>query len=164
LVDCECQTFKENRVFITRATFSGNLGGLGGADAKCQQSADAAKLGGRWKAFVSGNGVAAADRFVTDGPWFENGSHALVFANRAAMRKGPAINVNRDEFEADDKVSMYWTGTQVSGAPAANCGSWNSSASAEKGTQGQVNTVLPAWVAAGDYACNTTASLLCLEE
>ena len=42
------------RVFITTASYAGNLGGLVGADAKCQAAATGAALGGTWKAILSG--------------------------------------------------------------------------------------------------------------
>lgn len=42
------------RVFITSTTYDGNLGGVLGADAKCQTRAGAAALGGTWKAIISG--------------------------------------------------------------------------------------------------------------
>ncbi|MDD3021100.1 MAG: hypothetical protein PHX61_09035, partial [Alphaproteobacteria bacterium] len=43
------------RVFITSATYGGaGLGGVIGADAKCQSQAGTAALGGTWKALISG--------------------------------------------------------------------------------------------------------------
>ena len=54
----------ENRVFITQNTFNGNLGGLEGADSKCQQSAEAVNLGGTWKAWLSDAKNSPATRFI----------------------------------------------------------------------------------------------------
>lgn len=42
-------------VFITPESYSGNLGGLEGADEKCQQSAEAQGLNGNWQAFLGGD-------------------------------------------------------------------------------------------------------------
>jgi hypothetical protein len=50
------------RIFLTSTVYDGNLGGLAGADAKCQARADAAQLGGTWKAILSTRTVDAADR------------------------------------------------------------------------------------------------------
>lgn len=44
------------RMFITSAIFTGNLEGLDGADKKCQTEADNQKLGGKWHAFIGGDG------------------------------------------------------------------------------------------------------------
>jgi len=42
------------RVFVTSGTYQGNLGGVVGADTKCQAAASGAGLGGTWKAVLSG--------------------------------------------------------------------------------------------------------------
>lgn len=41
------------RVFVTSSSYNGSLGGVIGADAKCQSSASGAALGGTWKAIIS---------------------------------------------------------------------------------------------------------------
>lgn len=52
------------KVFITSQTYSGNLGGLEGADQKCQQLANAAGLTGTFKAWLSDeSGNSPAKRF-----------------------------------------------------------------------------------------------------
>jgi cysteine-rich repeat protein len=43
---------------------NGNLGGLGGGDGKCQTLANAAKLGGTFKAWISNNNLNPQNRFV----------------------------------------------------------------------------------------------------
>lgn len=50
-------------VFVTSNTYTGNLGGLSGADEKCQQLADNAKLGGTYKAWLSDNTGSPSTRF-----------------------------------------------------------------------------------------------------
>ena len=50
------------RVFVTSVAYNGNLGQLSGADAKCQAHADAASLGGAWKALISGSSTSAKQR------------------------------------------------------------------------------------------------------
>jgi hypothetical protein len=52
------------RVFVTSTVYTGNLGGSAGADDKCQERADAAGLGGTFKAWLSatGTGNSAFDR------------------------------------------------------------------------------------------------------
>lgn len=43
---------RPNRMFWSTNTYTGNLGGLTGANQKCQLEADAATLGGTWVAFL----------------------------------------------------------------------------------------------------------------
>ncbi len=65
----------------------GNLGGLEGADAICQNLAEAAGHGDRtWRAYLStqgANAVNARDR-IGDGPWF-NANGAQIAANVDAL-------------------------------------------------------------------------------
>jgi hypothetical protein len=49
------------RIFLTSTVYSGDLGGLAGADATCQARADAANLGGTWRAILSTRQVDARD-------------------------------------------------------------------------------------------------------
>ena len=44
------------RVFITQQSYRGNLGGLEGADKICQKEAEAQGFGGKWHAFIGGDG------------------------------------------------------------------------------------------------------------
>ena len=48
-------------VFVTSTTYSGNLGGLAGADAECQAQADSASLLGTFKAWISDSTTDATD-------------------------------------------------------------------------------------------------------
>src|SRR3989344_4313337 len=50
------------KVFVTSTLYSGNLGGLAGADARCQERANVANLGGTWKAWLSDTTTSAASR------------------------------------------------------------------------------------------------------
>ena len=47
------------RAFVTSTNYNGNLGGLAGANAKCQERATAAGLTGQWKALI-GSGASYA--------------------------------------------------------------------------------------------------------
>ncbi len=58
------------KVFVTSALYSGNLGGLAGADEKCQALAIAAGLSGRYMAWLSTKAESPTTRFVhTGGPF-----------------------------------------------------------------------------------------------
>lgn len=55
------------RVFITYDLYQGNLGGLEGADQKCQEQAELRKMEGTWKAFLGNDTAFALDRLELDG-------------------------------------------------------------------------------------------------
>jgi len=78
-VSCEQLTIKGNwpfipsdypnlkRVFITRDSYDGNLGGLEGADKICQEEAKRMGLNGNWKAFLGDDNLSAIERLNLDG-------------------------------------------------------------------------------------------------
>src|SRR5829696_1025127 len=58
------------RVFLSSIRYAGNLGGLSGADAKCQGLADAAGLPGSYQAWLSDSTSSPSSRFVpSTGPY-----------------------------------------------------------------------------------------------
>ncbi len=84
--------------FITSAgSGSGNLGGLSGADQRCQQLAKATGAGNRtWRAYLSTNGPGGAnarDR-IGNGPWY-NVKGVLIAQNLAELHTDKA-NINND--------------------------------------------------------------------
>ena len=84
--------------FITSSTGgTGDLGGLAGADKRCQTLAAAAGAGNRtWRAYLStngGGGVNARDR-IGNGPWY-NVKGQLIAQNLAELHSDKA-NINND--------------------------------------------------------------------
>jgi hypothetical protein len=75
------------RFFVTSEDGTGNLGGLAGADARCQRLAQAAGAGDRtWHAYLSTQGpgaVNARDR-IGAGPW-HNAKGEIIAANVADL-------------------------------------------------------------------------------
>ena len=103
--------------FVTSATHSGDLGGLAGADAECQQLAAAVGAGGRtWRAYLSTQGsqtaaaVNARDR-IGDGPW-HNANGVMIAGSLADLhgdvqRDTNLINVNTAVNEAGERVNGF---------------------------------------------------------
>jgi hypothetical protein len=96
---------------------SGNLGGLPGADARCQRLAAAVGAGGRtWRAYLSadpgsdgGAAVNARDR-IGSGPWY-NAKGALVAQDLAALH---ALSSGAAELfldERGEKIKGQWEGS-----------------------------------------------------
>ena len=115
------------RVFTTRLTYAPDLGGLAGADAKCQLAADSAVLGGTWSAWLSTPTVNAIDRVPADEPYFLVGFTPRVFNNKANWTTLPLEPIDRGEDGEDLGCTglgcAVWTGTQLGGtaAPGWSC-------------------------------------------
>jgi len=119
--DIKCETTPEpissSRVFVTSTTYDGNLGGLEGADAKCQERANAANLGGQWKAWLSDTNTSAASRIT-----HSNNSYKLLNGNVIANNWEDLIDgsiqnsINLDEFKrVPSYQSCVWTSTATNG-------------------------------------------------
>jgi hypothetical protein len=128
------------KVFVTSTTYkAGDLGGLAGADAKCQARAMAAGLTGTFRAWLSDSDDQPATRFIK-----ENGPYLLVTGNVVAnnftqVTSGTlrhAINVTELGTAAPTATipgcttPIVWTNTTSDGYvgdPGATCGDWTDS-------------------------------------
>src|SRR5690606_8308287 len=61
---CNADCTRPKRMFVTSIGWTGNLGGIAGATAKCQARADTAGLGGTWDAWISAADSSPSLRFV----------------------------------------------------------------------------------------------------
>lgn len=79
LTGVPCHAGGQRCAFITSALYTGSLGGLAGADAKCQARAEAVALGGIYKAWLSDSMSSPSMRFTRG-----TGGWALVNGTRVA--------------------------------------------------------------------------------
>jgi len=160
----------KRRVFITNEKFNGNLGGLAGADAKCQTSANRASLGGTWKAWLSDSTTSATLRLEQD-YFFQyellNGS--VIAANWADLIDGSlqnSINVDQNN-QLSQATASAWTGTGRDGASLSsnNCSGWSQSATAFLGLKGSSASKISDWTNGTTIGrCDNTESLYCFEQ
>ncbi|MEO8182171.1 MAG: hypothetical protein ABI895_25330 [Deltaproteobacteria bacterium] len=113
----------------------GNLGGLAGADARCQQLAQAAGAGSKtWHAYLSTSAQNARDRIGT-GPWFNQAgdqvadSVADLHEMGAGLSNGnPQHVLDENGMPAPGNQHDVLTGSLADGTLAANltCMDWTS--------------------------------------
>jgi hypothetical protein len=122
-----------------------NLGGLAGADAHCQQLADAAGAGSRtWHAYLStsGDGAVSAKDRIGAGPW-ANAKGVQIAANvtelhsdankinkeTALNERGETVNGRGDTPNQHDMLTgTQQNGTAFAGGDDMTCGNWTSNA------------------------------------
>lgn len=150
------------RVFVTNAAYTGDLGGLAGGDAKCQESANAAQLGGTWRAWLSTSTVDAKDR-IPDVEYRLLDLDTVVATDKADLIDGAVTNnINLDELGVL-RATDVWTGTNNDGTGhGGNCDDWTSLApNILLGRNDQVTT----WSNSGQIAgCGNSVRLYCFEE
>ena len=153
---------RRKRVFVTSAGTTGALGGVGGADARCQQLATRAKLDGTFVAWLSVEEGPALARLRVDGPWFLLGG-TRVFASKAAIAMGPEVPIDRDENNVRVDAADVWTGTNGAGnATAQNCNGWVLAVGS--GTKGKTNGRGNEWTASDNDNCQNVERLYCFEQ
>jgi hypothetical protein len=120
------------RVFVTSQTWTGALGGLAGADAKCQAAAETESLGGEWRAFLSIGVDWAGDRVVADGAAFVRMDGATIASSKAELvgMGVTGIDIAIQLTETAELVGAgtkeVWTGTDVTGTETdySHCSGW----------------------------------------
>ncbi len=145
--------------FITSDSIGlgGNLGGLSGADAHCQQLATAVNKGNRlWRAYLSTqtlNGIPAVnarDRIGT-GPWF-NANKVKIASNLTELHtagtnmlsQANGLTEKGTQIPATPNRHDMLTGTRANGTAYlagvdSTCANWTSSASTGKAMLGHFN-------------------------
>lgn len=106
-----------SRVFVTSTTYNGNLGGLTGADAKCQTRANTANLGGTWKAWLSDGTTSAASRLTYNSGPYKLLNGVVVANDWADLTDGTLQNgINITELNTTPNYrSCVWTSTDING-------------------------------------------------
>jgi hypothetical protein len=173
-------------IFVTSQLFDGNLGGLAGADAKCQAAANAGVLGGTYMAWLSTPTLAASSRLsqstgpyvLPDGSLVANGwagltSGTLLHAIDVTEFGMPATTApaNQASCTGVPGDQLVWTNTDTNGGIANNnalqsCGgNWSSNAAGQVGLIGRLSATDGSWaVVCGGGPCQNVAPLYCLEQ
>ncbi len=155
------------RVFVTNQTWNGDLGGLQGADNKCQQAAFDRGLGGAWRAWVSTPTVWANSTIYHSTKTYRRLDGVIVADNWDDLTDGTLNNpINVNEF--GDNISVIrqvWTGTNYLGvARLYHCNNWTSVSSGVNGEVGNRDKIVSTWSNIGVNNCNDKNGLYCFEQ
>jgi cysteine-rich repeat protein len=166
---CSAACSIECIVFVTNKSYSGNLGGLAGADAICTTAAADAKLYGKYKAWLSDTGMSAGARLVDCGgiPTLRSGSPvAQSWMQFAGPNHELAISV--DEYNSPPEMAVKekaWTGTKAdASSEVLNCKDWNSAKAADLGSVGSHTSSTLTWTADGFDTCDFAFHLYCVQQ
>ena len=170
----------KKRVFVTSVIYPATFGGLTGADASCLARANAAGLGGTWKAWLSDAKTNAADRLA-----HFSGVYTLVDGTPVAFGWGQLVSgsllhsINQTESGGAPPAGTNacfggnkptaWTATTTMGQLlAGSCTSWTSLAADTVMVWGSPESAGSAWT---QYCtsgmadnCKSSAALYCIEQ
>jgi hypothetical protein len=165
-------------VFVTSQTYTGNLGGLLGADTKCQTAATNAGLGGVYKAWISDSLGESPDTRLThatvpyvrtDGAVVANNWITLTgqFLINALNRDEDAVVIPDCEDDRQDCPERVWTATRGSGLPNLNlpaCGNWTDGSGSTQTVVGKPSSRAGAWTGFIGQDCDIPSHLYCFEQ
>lgn len=178
--------FQARVAFVTSAEFTGQLGGLAGADAACAAAAAAAGLDNApaFMAWISDGKVAPATRLVKGAqaigyPYARRDGKRLAYDLKSLTSDGIEVPLDITEFGVTLPPLHYaWTNVHVHGEPfsqADHCQGWTSQSFKDTARTGQVSP-LPGelltwqqnglWTSYAAQACNFKPSshLYCFED
>lgn len=163
-------------VFVTSDTYSGDLGGLGGADVKCQDLAIEAGLLGTFKAWISGSSASeeARDRMSQADVAYRRVDFVKVADNWADLTDGTLdapINVNENGNTVGAVLTAY-TNTDADGSiheTGRECGlnpgdEWNTDDMFASGGYGTVGATGSSWSWVNNNACDNLRRLYCIQQ
>lgn len=164
-------------VFVTSETYSGLLGGLGGADDKCNKLAATAQLPGKYKAWLSDETTSAKDRIMSTGMHYVRTDGTQVAQSLEAMvMPGPGKKlmapINRTESKVEIKTpaacsldGLAWTSTTGTGGvqPMIPCENWQNNINPTMAVAGDIGVVGLEWTEGCTQLCTLKARLYCFE-
>jgi hypothetical protein len=158
-------------VFVTQGTWNGNLGGIAGADQKCQQEAQQAGLQGTFVAWLSDGNIDAKDHIdCRDDKRYVLPNGTVVADNCSDLLDGTIdnpINVYANGQSAGGERSV-WTGTLHTGIKTGlgvngHCGGWSIDVSTTSGSVGYRDKNNNHWTAITGGTCNNSFRLYCFQ-
>jgi hypothetical protein len=157
-------------MFVTNDTFRGpELGGVDGADAKCQQRAQAVGLMGTYRAWIATMQYGPASSWPRLTVPYVNRAGAVIANGWSDLVSGKLLHaVSLTEF-GQPITGGYWTGANSAGFGTGNdCAGWttpggHANAGAADSTQA-LSEDLPAPYCGPWYGMDSLESLLCVEQ
>ncbi|MBI4017584.1 MAG: DUF1554 domain-containing protein [Candidatus Aenigmarchaeota archaeon] len=166
-------------MFVTSATFNGNLGGSSGADQKCKLALASAGSPPEYKerffAVLSTSSEGAKDKItrLSENCNFEiinwrgetvadNCNDLWDISGNVQIQSGIKYDEHNEEITSPLSV---WTGTKPSGnAEPTTCNSWTQSSGGERSTTGNAKALTALWIAGTLSDCTSSHRLYCLEK
>jgi len=162
--------FNGKVIFATSKTYVGDLGGIAGADDKCNTLAMEATLAnaGNFMAWLSTDDTSPAARMTPhDLPYVLTDGTTVIAESWADLIDG-SLAAKIDRTEAGTVIAnggWAWTGTTAKGEPSVpSCEGWTSAGKSHFGHQGSLFAVDDQWSSAKIKGCQYPARLICIEQ
>jgi alpha-tubulin suppressor-like RCC1 family protein len=176
-VDSPMACAGDKYVFVTSETYDGNLGGIDGANLKCQSLAEGAGLIGTYKAWLSNENIypsMATDGRVARKKGFNQitGDYKLTDDTVVANGWSDLVDNTLDnEIDVDEdgnsiSTSYVWTNVDEDGSNKGtdSCGGWLSNSASVDGVYGERSSSTGTWTDSSTQSCDNSARLYCVQQ
>jgi len=162
----------EKTVFVTSAKFKGNLGGLAGADDKCQAEADGPASivpSGTYLAWLSDGTDSPDTRFTKSAHPYMLLDGTKIAENYTDLTDGSILHaINIDSTGKALGLQLFWTGTKADGTTSQNlvtCHGWTSPPGTRfYGRVGSTVKTSTTWSAQSRRPCGRSLRLACFQQ
>lgn len=170
LLGCQGVAACERVAFVTSTTYPGDLGGVAGADAKCQARADAStnpRIKGRtFLAWVSTATTSPEQRLTHGTMRYTNATGQLVALDWNDLTDGDLVTGIGVDEAGQAQNGGAWTGTKSNGGnySGRSCTDWMSVAFPLGGERGNVGGSGNGWSGFQTEPCTSVHHLYCFEK
>ncbi len=166
-------------VFVSSAQFTGNMGGLAGADAQCQALASAAGLPGTYMAWLGDGTQSPATRFSPSNEPYVLPDGTVIANNWADLTNGDLAHpIDMTEQMGPTPIGTtscggggfptVWSNVDQSGANAGtgHCNGWTDTGatSANWGSTEFATSWWTTWCGGGGAVCGWTSPIYCFQQ
>lgn len=160
-------------IFVTSANYTGNLGGLAGADSNCAARAASVPLTGSYRAYLSTStddavcrilglsgkmasncGLPVAPDLSAIGPYLNRNSVQVASTLQDLISNNLSAAVGFDETGSSAGGATPFTGTANGVQSGVNCSDWTDNAILSNGVKGDSSSASPTWSSNGNSACS----------
>jgi hypothetical protein len=157
-----------HRVFASSTPLTANIGGVAGADARCDDLAKQTGLGGKWDAWLSTSSSSPSVRFVKAQIPYRLVTGKIIAQDWADLTDGTiAAPIDRDEKGGLVNAKEVWTGTLPNGAfrGGDNCNNFTSTSDELTTAVGVSDQAGNAWTHVYEQNCDRTEPrIYCFEQ
>lgn len=156
-------------IFVTSTSYDGNLGGVSGADDKCQAHADLAGLPGTYLAWISDGTDTPDSRFNENPGIYKLTDETTIATDWADLIDGTlSTAIDLDE-SGNAAPSSAWTdveddGTDNTTNATDRCQNWTSNTSGNDGRRGSTSSTTSTWTSTATSSCDNTYALYCVQK